>query len=291
VSESNHACRVAMCGLVWAAFLAAAPAFGTGPPEAVKIMNKAKADAVAIPKQAEALVRLAWIGDQANREAAALAREELVKFGKHGLQALHAALTEVDVRYTADVVSAMIEARQKMIAGSPTLYIAAMEQAVWVGSVDAKRLAIKELTRFNYRPALLPIMDSAIEHPVLTRLVIDSLAKLGDDRARFFLDRQLRAGNPAIRMQAANCLAIIGNNSIQTLREAASSEDAEIRHAAIEALVPRTTLNDLTILHEYVYMHPEDDSRILQLVRDRAILLESLMDQGMESDSFSASPE
>jgi len=114
---------------------------------------------------------------------------------------------------------------------------------------------------------------------------------MGDDRARFFLDDQLRSGDPETRVQAAESLAAIGNNAIQTLREATISGEAAIRHAAIEALVPHTTLNDLTILYEYIYMHPEDDPRILALVRDRAQLLEDMMDRGMEGDLFSPAPE
>jgi hypothetical protein len=291
VSKSKQLVGLMFAGIACAALPAVSPALGTEPPEAVRIVMKAKADAVAIPAQAEALVRLAWFDEQENSQAAALARDELVKFGKNGLRALFDSLTEVDIRYTADIVATLIASRKRMITGSPTKYIATLEQAIWFGSVDAKRLAIKEITRFKYSPALLPIMDSAIEHPTLTGIVIDSLSKMGNDRARFFLDGQLRGGDPVIRARAAECLSSIGNNAIQTLREATSSEDVGVRHAAIEALLPRTTLNDLTILHEYIYMHPEDDPRILGLVRDRAILLESMMEQGEESDLFSPSAE
>jgi HEAT repeat protein len=206
---------------------------------------------------------------------------------------LYDALTTVDIRYTADVVSTLMQSRSKMTSGSPNEYIAALEQAIWFGSVDAKRLAIKEISRFKYRPAMLPIIDSAIEYPVLNRQVITALGKLGDARARFFLDGHLRGKDPILRKQAAECLATIGGNAIETLREAISSNEDDIRHAAIEALVPHTTLNDLTILHEYAYMHPEDDPKILALVRDRAILLETLMEQGIDeaADPYGVTPE
>jgi hypothetical protein len=173
VSKSKQLVGLMFAGIACAALLAVSPALGTEPPEAVRIVMKAKADAVAIPAQAEALVRLAWFDEQENRQVAALARDELVKFGKNGLRALFDSLTEVDIRYTADIVATLIASRKRMITGSPTEYIAALEQAIWFGSVDAKRLAIKEITRFKYSPALLPIMDSALEHPTLTGIVID----------------------------------------------------------------------------------------------------------------------
>lgn len=269
------------------------PALADGTSEALEIVNKAKFDAVEIPKQAEALVRLAWIDEPQNPEVPALARQELAMFGKRALAAFYDALTKVDLRYTADVVAALIESRTKMISGAPNEYISVLDQAIWFGSVDAKRLAIKEITRFQYKPAMLPMIDSAIEYPVLTNQVITALCKLGDDRARFYLDSHLRGPDRELRMKAAECLATIGNNAIETLREAISSDNDDIRHAAIEAIVPHTTLNDLTILHEYVYMHPDDDPRILQLVRDRAILLETLMEQSLdeESDPYGIIPE
>jgi hypothetical protein len=284
MSNSTHAKISIAIAIFCAALTASTAAAGQETSEAAKIVRQAKFDAVEIPKQAEALVRLAWFDNQGNGEAAALARDELVRFGKPCLAALNDALTRIEPRYTADIVAVLIEARRRMISGSPTEYISALEQAIWVGSVDAKRLAIREIARFGYRPALLPIIDSAVEYPALTSLAIDSLKKLGDVRARFYLNRQVREGSPAIRAQAADCLAAIGGDAIQSLRELTYSDDMEIRHVAIQALVPHTTLDDLTILHEYIYMHPEDDPDILTIVRDRAMLLESLLDPDMETE-------
>jgi hypothetical protein len=283
MSNSTQAKIAIALAILCAVLTANTPTAGQEISEATRIVNQAKFDAIEIPLQAEALVRLAWFDDQGNSEAAALARDELVKFGKQSLAALHSALNSVEPRYTADIVAVLAEAKRLMAAGSPAEYIAALEHALWVGSVDAKRLAIKEITRFNFRAAMLPIIDAAIEYPTLTRQVIDSLEQLGDARARFYLDRQVREGSPAIRVQAAECLATIGGDAIQPLRELTYSDDVEIRHIAIQALLPRTTLNDLTILHEYIYMHPEDDPEILAVVRDRAMLLETLLDQGMET--------
>ncbi len=258
---------------------------------ALETVNRAKDEARSIPKQAEALVRLAWLDDDRDPRVRALARQQLVDFGRHSTQALYAAIPKVDPALTADVTLTLIESRQKLEASGPHDFIAGLEQAIWFGSVDAKRLAIREIRRFSYTPALLPIIDAAIEYPELAGVAMKSLGEMGDDRARFYLGEQLAGSDRELRLLAAEALADIGGDAVQILREATLSENAGIRHAAIEALLPRTSLNDLTILHEYVYMHPDDDPEMLAKVRDRAMLLESLMDESLEFEAVSPSPE
>jgi hypothetical protein len=282
---------VATAGVLFLAAAFLAPSLGGDRQSAMGIVSRAKREARSIPKQAEALVRLAWLEDHGDPWVRALAREQLVDFGKHSTQVLGDALPRVDPIHTADVTSTLIESRPWVDSIGPHHYKEALEMAIWFGSVDAKRLAIREIRRFSYMPALLPIIDSAVEFPELAEVVINYLGEMGDDRARFYLEEQLTGTDPTLRPLAAEALAAIGGYATQTLREATLSEDANIRHAAIEALIPRTNLNDLTILHEYIYMHPEDDPEILEKVRDRTILLESLMDDSLEFDAVSPVPE
>jgi hypothetical protein len=282
---------MAIAGIICTVAAAAAPSIGSDRQSAQEIVNRAKAAAPSIRAQAETLVRLAWLDDHGDAMVASLAREQLVQFGIHSTKALYTALPRIDLVFTADVTLTLIESRRLVGSGSPHEFIAALEQAIWFGSVDAKRLAIREIKRFGYRPAMLPIIDAAVEYPELAEQVIKVLGHFGDDRARIYLGQQLLEADPATRLLAADSLARIGGMAIQTLREATFSPDEGIRHAAIEALVPHTSLSDLTILHEYVYMHPDDDPEILEMVRDRAMLLESLMDDSLEFDPLSPAPE
>jgi HEAT repeat protein len=268
-----------------------APASDVERLRALEVVNRVKDEARNIPKQAEALVRLAWLDDRVDAHVRALAREQLVEFGKHSTEALHSVLPTVDPVWSADITLTLIESRRRLEGSGPHDFIAALEQAIWFGSVDARRLAIREIERFSYKPAMLPIVDAAIEHPELAAVAIRCLGKLGDDRARHYLGEQLSASDPALRILAAEALAATGGRAVETLREATLSNDAVVRHAAMLALLPRTSLNDLTILHEYVYLHPEDDPEILQKVRDRAILLESLMEDGLDHDAVNPVPE
>jgi hypothetical protein len=293
VSKSVTRSRTAVAGLICIVAFAvvAAPSMASDRLSAIETVSRAKDEARSIPEQAEALVRLAWLDDHQDPLVRALAREQLVDFGKHSTQALYEAIPQVDPAFTADVTLTLIESRRRLESAGPHDFIAALEQAIWFGSVDAKWLAIREIKRFSYHPALLPIIDAAVEYPELAGVTMKCLGELGDDRARFYLGRHLAESDPELRLMAAEALADIGGRAIPTLREATLSEDAGTRHAAIEALLPRTSLNDLTILHEYVYLHPDDDPAILEKVRDRAVLLESLMDDSLEFDAVSPAPE
>lgn len=291
MSKIDHRFRMAAVGLICLVLAASAPSPAGDRLSALETVNRAKSEASSIPKQAEALVRLAWLDDHGDAQVRALAREQLIEFGRHSTQALHDVLPRIDPAFSADATLTLIESRRRLESSGPHDFIAALEQAIWFGSVDAKRFAIKEIKRFGYHPALLPIIDAAMEYPELAGVAIKCLGDFGDDRARNFLGQQLAAPDPALRLLAAEALADIGGLAVETLREATLSEDAGIRHAAIGALLPRTSLNDLTILHEYVYLHPDDDPAILEKVRDRAMVLESLMDDGLEFDAVSPAPE
>ena len=99
-------------------------------------------------------------------EARAMVESEgaqLVDFGSHGFPALHYAMTNVAIRYTADVTAALIESRRKSLVDIPPNLLPALEDAVWFGSSDARRLAIPELALYQYRPALLACIDAGLE--------------------------------------------------------------------------------------------------------------------------------
>ena len=253
-------------------------------------VEQAKATAGSIPEQALALAALAWPAKPEDPLVSSIARAELVAFGAHGFPALHRVMTKVDPRYTADVTAALIEARRKDLANIPPNFLPALEDAVWFGSSDARRLAIPELALYQYRPALLACIDAGLEDPALLEPVIRSVARMGDDRARFFLEEVLLGDDPERAALAADALATIGGGALPPLRDAALSDDAARRRIAMQALLPVSSIDDLAVLYEYLGRFPEDDGALIGRVRERAGLLEQVLEERLDYESASPAP-
>jgi len=254
------------------------------------VILRAKAAAGSIPAQGDALARLAWPDSgRPDPQVAVLARAELVEFGQHGLAALRGALLRVDPVFTADVLDTPLEARRRVTEGVPPEYIPALLDAVWVGSADARRIAIPELALYRYGPALLACIDTAIEYPGMRAAVIRTLGDFGDHRARFYLEEALLQGPAELRPLAAASLARIGGLAMLLLHGAALSPDPRIRIDAVRALAPVAGIDDLTTLYEYLDQFPDDDEALRAEVRARCEMLESVLEQRMEYDAASPS--
>jgi HEAT repeat protein len=281
--------KIAMCAVVlmWVG-LWAGSALGDENQEARRVVEAAKAEAGEIPEQARALTRLAWPDGPITEHAISnLARDQIVGFGDHGLEALRERFTDVDGVYQADIASAIIETRMIVTAGLPAYYLPAIYDTIWFGSMDAKRLGMFEFARYRFPMATLPIIDSAYDYPRLRHSVIRALEQQGDDRARHFLGEILMEGDPEYLHEAAQALAVIGGRSIDTLRDATISPDATLRGAAIDALMPVSGVDDLTILYEYVALYPEDSPERMDLVLQRAAQLEAMMEARQDVDAAS----
>lgn len=269
----------------------AAPCLGaTDEDDPKTIVNRAKLEAGSIEGQAEALARLAWPAGPYDPEVAALAREELVQFGEHGLAALRAAAERVDPLYSADVTAALIDARRQVRSGLPPDYLPALEEVVWSGSPDARRLAIPELAKIQYTLATLACIDTAIDYPTLRALVVRSLARFKDEGARFYLEQILLDGPDELREPAARSLAQIGGEAKKPLHLAVLSPDPVVRLPAIRGMIPFLQLDDLNVLYEYVAQFPDDDEEILSEVRAKAQVLEQIFEQELDQESASPSP-
>jgi hypothetical protein len=256
--------------------------------DAHRIVNAAKAKAHEIPAQAIALTMLAWPDGPITQPAVSnLARDEIVGFGDHGLEALRKRLVAAPGRYQADITSALIETRLLVTAGLPADYLPGLYDGVWFGSMDAKRLAMAELARYSFPLATLAVIDATYDHPRLLPFAIRTLARQGDDRARHFLGGILMEANPDYLHLAAEALAVIGGRAIDTLRDATVSPNAELRGAAIDALIPLSGVDDLTILYEYVALFPEDPPERMDLVLQRAAQLEAMLEARQDVDAAS----
>jgi len=239
--------------------------------------------------QARTLARLAWGEDNENHELAARAREKLTLYGKHGMQAISEAFQWSDTTLSADIMLGIIEAEKQMTSGTSSYTTAGIDTAIWFGSPDAKRLAMLYMADRPVPIFLLAVMDSAYEYPQLTPVVIETLQRIRDDRARFFLADQMERGDAETRRRAAEALATIGGQGFQYLRAWTLSEQPELRAVALRALLPKTTIGDLMTLYEYVELFPDDDPNLLAALRTRAELLEGVFEAQQEVDS--ASPQ
>jgi len=255
--------------------------------DAVALLDKAKVEAREIPLQALALVRHAWPEEPLHPAISALAREQLIDFGLDGFAALRWAVVNVPARFQADAVAAMFESRDKLPHEIPPEYLPALEETVWFSSVEAKRLALPELTNHRYQPALMSMVDAAYMHPEIRLDVIQALGKYKSDRVRHFLLKMLREGTPVESHAAAVSLARIGERALGTLREATRDDVAQARAAAVRALLPISNVEDLTLLHEWVALHAGDDGTLAGAVTQRTTLLELVLDRKIAAEAAS----
>lgn len=248
-----------------------------------KVIQRVSAEALTIPRQAEAMARLAWPdgGERQSPRLAAAARERLVNFGHYGLPALRASLARVDKLHTADVTAAFIAARWRVPAGDPADYLPGLVDALWFGSIEARRLAMLEVSRFSFSPAVAPIIDAAQTHPELMPVAIYALGQMRDPRGRYFVEGVVLKGPDRYRQRAAQTLASLGDTGLEMLRKALSAPDAPARAAALDALLPAARPDDLTALYEYLDRHGSDDPERAEHVRVRAAELEAEWEQKM----------
>ena len=171
---------------------------------------------------------------------------------------------------SSDIMLAIIEAEKEMSSGTSSYTTVAIDPAIWFGSPEAKRLAMEYMSKRPIAIFLLSVIDAAYDYPQLTPVVIETLQTIRDDRARFFLAERMEQGDAQIRKRAAEAMATIGGQCLQYLRAWALAEQPELREVALRALLPNTTIGDLTTLYEYVQMFPDDDPNLLTALRARA---------------------
>jgi hypothetical protein len=258
--------------------------------EARKIVNQARQDTSSIQEQSEALVRLAWLDPDQPPEVRAIARDDLVIFGKHGLGALVQAVRLVEPRFSMDVAATLLQARLQIRAQIPPTYASALDQLLWYGTADAKRLAIPEMARAGFFPAMHACVDAAYDHPELTLLVIRLLPEFKSDQLRHSLADFLQEGSREEQQAAAESLARMGGRALENLRQATLSDDPELRRLAMEAFLPASRVSDLTALYEFISLVPDEEPEFLERVRQRAVMLEELLEEMQDADAASAVP-
>lgn len=228
--------------------------------------------------QAEVLARLAWPTLEIEPEVSAVARGRLVEYGGDGMLAIRNSIRRAPKEMSGDVMKALVQAFEYVPEGIPLNYREAMIDALWDGNAEARSIAMVTLARHRESAGLILMIDTAHEYPALKRLVIECLGRIGNERARHFLDEQLRQGDPDIAFAAAIALAQIGGPAFENLGNAMKDPRAEVRQVAALALSSVAGPEELTLLHEYVTEYPDDNPSVLKKARERAMYIEELLD-------------
>jgi hypothetical protein len=265
------------------------PVASSADPESV--IREALAAAESIPNQALALIDLAWPDEPGDPSVAARAKEMIIDFGEAGIPHLRAAIPTARPEHQGEIVRAFIAAKRQMTSRIPADYYPGLEEAVWFGSEDARISALPELAAGRYSLAVLTIEDAAYETPRLLPLCIETLGKIGDDRARFFLEKHLQEGKGEVQDLAAQALASIGARAMLPLKAALRSDRRSVREAAARAFVPVAEPDDASALSEYAASHPRDDPETLRRVHEATVMLEKIREAKEAAEASSASPE
>jgi hypothetical protein len=267
---------------------AVATAHAAAPEYVQEILAAAKAKATDVDGQVKVLLRLSWPTEGSpDPLVQAAARNSMVRYGHHALPVIRRAIPGLDPLYQADATAALIEARFKKPAGMPPDFLPGLEEAIWYGSIEAQRIGLNEIKRYQFPPAVLSSIDAAYANPELTRYVLRSLGSMGDVRAQFFMSEVLLSGADRYKETAAFALRDLGGSPINALRRAAGSDEASVRQAALAALLPLTGVDDLSLLHDFHALRTDDDPALRQAVRERAIVLEQELEKEQAAESAS----
>ena len=227
-----------------------------------------------IPGQARSLVNLAWPTGKRDEAIAAAARRELEGFGDHAIGPLREALNSVKPGYTAEVLSTTLAAQKNARVEVAGDFLASLVDTLWVGSREAKSTAIDALEVWRTPFAVQPMIDCAIDDPALAPLVVDALGRLRFPSARFYLEKVMMEGPPALRPVAASSLSQIGGAALAPLRNALKAPSRDARLLAARALLPSANEYDLGAIYEYIEKHGDDDPGLTEGLRATAVNIE-----------------
>jgi hypothetical protein len=253
---------------------AATPAANAEQARTREVIVKALAAAGDANGQVRALADLAWPAGKRDEAVAARARRELAASGDHAFVVLRDALNSVKPAYTEEVVSTTLAAAQASRVSMAAEYLSSMIDALWVGSHAAKVLAIEALSFDHNMLAVAPMIDSAIDDPSLVSQVVQALGAMRYQQARFYLEKMMMEGPPAVRPLAASSLAQIGGAALGPLKNALKAPTRDARLLAARALLPAATEYDLGAIYEYVENHADDDPVLTQALKASAVTIE-----------------
>jgi hypothetical protein len=276
------------------AFAATSLARGAAPPASPDRAHQAVLAAMAaagdIPAQAKSLTALAWPAGKRDEAIAASARHELEGFGDHAVEALRDSLNTVKASYTAEVVTTTLGALRNSRVELAGDGLASLIDALWVGSREAKTLAITALGSSSSPYAVQPMIDSALDDPALAPLVVATLGRMRYATSRFYLERVMMEGPAELRPVAASSLSQIGGAALGPLRNALKAPERDTRLLAARALLPSATEYDLGAIYEYLDQHGNDDAATTLALKSSAANIEKAI-AARDANAAAASPK
>src|SRR5262249_49983031 len=180
---------------------------------------------------------------------------ELGDFGGHSMLALRDALNEAKPQWAAEIVKTTMTAAANIEGGGAPEYIPVYLDALWIPNREARALAIDLLVPIHTPLAVQPMIDDAIEDANLAPQVVAALGAMRFDHARFYLEKVMMEGPPALRSVAASSLTQIGGAALGPLKNALKAPDRDTRLLAARALVPAATERELGALYDYIRHH------------------------------------
>jgi hypothetical protein len=258
----------------------AAPAPTSAPPSAADAARADKAVQEALARsndpdvQAHNLCALAWPAGARDEVVAARARRELGDFGGHSMNALRDTLNATKPEWSAEIVRTAMTAGANIEGAGAPEYIPIYLDALWVPNHEGRSLAIGLLIPVHTPLAVQPMIDAAIEDPALAPQVVAALGSMRFDHARFYLEKVMMEGPPALRPVAASSLTQIGGAALGPLKNALKAPDRDTRLLAARALVPAATERELGALYDYIRDHGNDDPATTQALRGLTVRIE-----------------
>ena len=224
--------------------------------------------------QARNLCSLAWPSGTRDEVIAARARRELADFGGHGMAALRDALNETKPQWAPEIIKTTMTAAANIEGAGAPEYVPIYLDALWIPSREGRALAIDLLVPVHTPLAVQPMIDDAIEDASLAPQVVAALGAMRFDHARFYLEKVMMEGPPALRPIAAASLTQIGGAALGPLKNALKAPDRDARLLAARALVPAATERELGALYDYIRDHGDDDPATTQALRGLTVRIE-----------------
>jgi HEAT repeat protein len=114
---------------------------------------------------------------------------------------------------------------------------------------------------------------------------IETIGKLADGRAAWFLPALLDDPEPGVREAVYDALRGIGRPGTLALKERLSSRDPQHRMLALKALMPQAVVDDLPDLYRFATANPGLDPALKEELFALLARLEVQRDQGIETGS------
>jgi hypothetical protein len=233
---------------------------------------------------------LSWPSGKRDEAVSARARRELENFGDHAMAALRDALNTVKPEYTEEVVDTTIGAQRASRVEMAGAYLPILLDTLWVGSHGAKVRALQAIRETHSPLAVQPMIDSAIDDPSLAPSIVETLGMMRYPQARFYLEKVMMQGSPALRPVAAASLAQIGGAALAPLRNALKATDRDARVLAARAMLPVATEYELGAIYEYLEKHGDDDASLTQSLKASAANIEKAI-AARDANAAAGSPK